>query len=126
MFSGKINYVDYQPQALYFSQSFIRDLGARPSDLLLVNVAGDSMAPTLQPGATIMLDTSAKHAGPGIYVLRIGDQELCKRLEPMPRGKIRVVSDNPSYATYEIDLATAPEGDFAILGRVVWSATVLR
>ncbi len=45
---------------------------------------------------------------------------LVKRLQRLPGKKIKVSSDNLSYAPYTIDIQTANK-DFAVIGRVVWA-----
>lgn len=114
-----------RPDALLFSKSFLRTLGAAPRDLFLVRVKGDSMQPTLQAGWTVMLDTSRTTVSSGIYVIRLGDDEMCKRLEARPGGKIQVISDNKLYDEYEID-AERDGADFAVLGKVVWFAGLVQ
>lgn len=116
---------DERPEALLFSKSFLRTLGAAARDLFLVRVKGDSMLPTLQAGWTVMLDTSRTTVSSGIYVIRLGDEEMCKRLEARPGGIIRVISDNKVYDEYEIDTASAGS-DFAVLGKVVWFAGLVQ
>ncbi len=114
-----------RPDALLFSKSFLRTLGSAARDLFLVRVEGDSMLPTLQAGWTVMLDTARTTVSSGIYVIRLGDEEMCKRLEVRPGGKVRVISDNKFYDEYEID-AERIGTDFAVLGKVVWFAGVMQ
>lgn len=113
------------PDALLFSKSFLRTIGARPANLFLVRVKGDSMLPTLQAGWTVMLDASRTEVSSGIYVVRLGDEELVKRLEARPGGVIKVISDNRMYDEYDIDLSTAGD-DFTVLGKVIWFAGLMQ
>ena len=114
---------DHPPAALLFTRQFIVDtLRTSAEMLLLVRVKGDSMYPTLQTGWTVMVDTSKRTIGEGIYVVRLGDMEVCKRLEPRPGGIIRVISDNKVYEEYEINTNTVAENEFDVLGKVVWFA----
>jgi phage repressor protein C with HTH and peptisase S24 domain len=55
-----------------------------------------------------------------IGVLRLNETLLVKRLNLQPGGQLRVVSDNPAYEAFQIDLKDPPE-DFAVVGRVLWS-----
>jgi phage repressor protein C with HTH and peptisase S24 domain len=42
---------------------------------------------------------------------------MIKRLQPTGATRIKVMSDNKLYDSYEIDLET---GDMEIIGRVIW------
>lgn len=109
-------------EMLQFSTAWIkRELNSAPSDLFLIIVDDESMVPTLRPGDTILLDKRATWPDrEGIYILRMNGVSLVKRLQILPGGIIKVVSDNPAYETFTIRLSDINEKDFAILGRVVW------
>ena len=109
-------------EMLQFSTAWIkRELNATPSDLFLILVDDESMTPTLRPGDTILLDRRAtKPDREGIYILKMNGVLLVKRLQIMPGGIVKVVSDNPAYETFTIPLSGINDRDFAILGRVVW------
>ncbi|EGD58982.1 putative phage repressor [Novosphingobium nitrogenifigens DSM 19370] len=100
---------------LRFSQRWLRTLGLDPGQLSVIEVAGDSMEPTLHDGDEILVDRSPRPWRDGIHVVRIDEVLLVKRLETGPAGTIRVMSDNPAYPRIE----RAYE-DVAIIGRVVW------
>src|ERR671920_956920 len=71
-----------------------------PSNLSIVRVEGDSMAPTLNAGDDILVDLgdSTDRLRDGIYVLRIDDALVVKRLALNPVGRrVTVQSDNPAY-----------------------------
>lgn len=93
---------------------------AGPDELNLVKVEGDSMAPTLLPGDDILVDRSDGEARvrDGIYVLRMEDSLLVKRLtlHPVTR-RVTVQSDNPAYADWP-DLVLS---DINLIGRVIWT-----
>lgn len=108
--------------ALMFQESWIRvELGARPDDLCLIRVSGDSMEPTLRAGDVILVNRQAcRPDREGIYILRVGDMLLVKRLQALPGGKVKVTSDNAAFDPWTINLSD-PGGDVVIVGRVVWS-----
>lgn len=88
--------------------------------LLLVTVVGDSMELTLKQGDVVLVDrTKANVPDDGLYVLRMDDTMLVKRLRKRPGRKVQVISDNEVYGSFDLDLADPPE-DVAIIGRVVW------
>jgi phage repressor protein C with HTH and peptisase S24 domain len=91
-----------------------------PSNLSIVRVEGDSMAPTLNAGDDILVDLgdAAGQLRDGIYVLRIDDALVVKRiaLNPIAR-RVTVQSDNPAYPDWpDCDMA-----EIACIGRVVWA-----
>ena len=108
--------------ALMFQASWIRaELGARPDDLCLIRVSGDSMEPTLRAGDVILVNRQAcKPDREGIYILRVGDMLLVKRLQALPGGQVKVTSDNAAFDPWTINLADQG-ADVIIVGRVVWS-----
>ena len=93
---------------------------ARPEDLSIIRVQGDSMVPALADGDEIMVDTSdaAARLRDGIYVMRRDEELIVKRVAVNPATRrISVQSDNPAYPSW-------PECDahaIAIVGRVVWA-----
>ena len=91
-----------------------------PSSLSIVRVEGDSMAPTLNAGDDILVDLGdcAERLRDGIYVLRIDDALVVKRLALNPIGKrVTVQSDNPAYP----DWPDCSPDEINCIGRVIWS-----
>lgn len=91
-----------------------------PSNLSIVRVEGDSMAPTLNAGDDILVDLgdSSDRLRDGIYVLRVDDALVVKRLALNPVGRrVTVQSDNPAYP----DWPDCTLKDVNPIGRVIWS-----
>lgn len=109
-------------EVLQFSTNWVkRELNATPQDLYLIHVDDESMEPTLRPRDTILLDRRVtKPDREGVYILNVEGVPLVKRLQILPGGSVKVVSDNPAYETFTIRLSDINGRDFAILGRVVW------
>ena len=104
-----------------FDERWLKALTAtHPDKLSIVRVDGDSMAPTLNAGDDILVDLSHcdDRLRDGIYVLRVEDALVVKRLALNPVGRrVTVQSDNPSYADW-------PDCDIDginCIGRVIWS-----
>jgi phage repressor protein C with HTH and peptisase S24 domain len=113
---------DTPGRAYHFRRSWIRDsLKAQPSQLRIMHVEGDSMAPTLLSGDAVLVDMSRRLPNPpGIFVLDDGLGLVAKRLEHIPNSDppaVRVISDNKHYPEYE---RTAEE--IHIVGRIRWFA----
>jgi phage repressor protein C with HTH and peptisase S24 domain len=108
--------------ALMFKEDWIRfELGATPANLFLVRVSGDSMEPTLRAGDVILIDRSASRPDrEGIYLMRMGEMLLVKRLQALPGGRIRVTSDNAAFEPWMLEADKQSE-EVQIYGRVVWS-----
>ena len=108
-----------------FDPKWLRDLGADPRALSIIRVEGDSMAPTLDDGDDILVDggDAAARLRDGIYVLRMDDALMVKRIARAPGpGRISVISDNPHYRSWD-DL---PMGSVQLVGRVVWTGRRVR
>ena len=104
-----------------FDERWLRSLTASPADnLSIVRVEGDSRAPTLSAGDDILVDLgdSADRLRDGIYVLRIDDALVVKRIALNPVGRrLTVQSDNPAYP----DWPDCTLKDIKPVGRVIWS-----
>ena len=91
-----------------------------PGNLSIVRVEGDSMAPTLNAGDDILVDLgdARDRLRDGIYVLRIDEALVVKRIALHPVGRrITVQSDNPAYP----DWPDCGPNDIRPIGRVIWS-----
>lgn len=110
---------DDHAESMGFGPKWLRQLGVDPVNLSLIVVDGDSMEPTLGDGDDIMVDHSAasRPLRDGIYVLRMDDVLLVKRVAIGPSGKFSVRSDNAQYPDWE-DVSA---GSVNIIGRVVWT-----
>lgn len=91
-----------------------RQLGLKQGRASILGVRGDSMAPGLLAGDQIVVDETDRlpPAGGGIYVIRIDDAVLVKRVARRG-GRLVVSSDNPA-------APAVAAGAIAVLGRVVW------
>lgn len=112
--------------ARWFDRAWLRKIcRGKPSELSIITVSGDSMAPTLMDGDEVLVDPAdaAQSVRDGIYVLRRDDQLMVKRIALTPSaGALAIISDNPAYPTWR---DCAP-GSVDVLARVVWFARELR
>jgi phage repressor protein C with HTH and peptisase S24 domain len=104
-----------------FDERWLKALTGTTTDKLsIVRVEGDSMAPTLNAGDDILVDLldCGERLRDGIYVLRVDDALLVKRLAINPLGRrVTVQSDNPSYP----DWPDCELSEITCIGRVIWS-----
>jgi len=93
---------------------------SKAGDLSIIRVEGDSMAPTLNDGDDILVDRagSSEALRDGIYVLRVDESLLVKRLAIHPMGRrVTVQSDNPAYS----DWPDCSLSEIHCIGRVIWA-----
>jgi phage repressor protein C with HTH and peptisase S24 domain len=104
-----------------FDERWLKALTSTPSaKLSIIRVEGDSMSPTLSAGDDILVDLgdAADRLRDGIYVLRIDDSVVVKRIALNPVGRrVTVQSDNPSYP----DWPDCSIDEINCIGRVIWS-----
>jgi len=102
---------------LAFRRDWIQRHGD-PRNMSLIRVSGDSMEPTLYSGDIVLVDHNRNYIDPqgGIYAIAIDDIIMIKRLQMIyPAMKIRIISDNPRYETFEL------EPDRVVInGKVIW------
>lgn len=102
-----------------FERTWLRKLSASPDALSIIQVAGDSMVPTLGDGDDILVDRGdgAERLRDGIYVIRMDDALMVKRLAMRPAQRLSVLSDNPAYPGWpDVDADAV-----TIIGRVIWA-----
>ena len=66
------------------------------------------MEGVLNDGDTILINHGQTTPRDGLYVLRLNENLLVKRLQLIPGGIVNVISANEAYPTFEIDLKTQP------------------
>jgi phage repressor protein C with HTH and peptisase S24 domain len=112
--------------SLAFRRQWIQqELGAKPDQLCLIYVEGESMEPALHAHDVVLVDRSVNELnGDGIYVLVMDGKLLIKRLQSLPGKKVSVSADNPAYKSFIIsDDLDSP--DLYLIGKVVWTGRKL-
>lgn len=117
---GAYNHDEAHRGAVGFDPRWLRALTKGSTDgLSIIEVSGNSMSPTLASGDEVIVDQKdgAGRLRDGIYVLRLDDSLMVKRLARQPAGKgVSIRSDNPEYPSWQnIDPAR-----INIVGRVLW------
>ena len=118
---GALNDSERFRPAFAFDPLWLRQLTATPAARLsVIQVGGDSMVPTLHANDDLLVDhdDAAARLRDGIYVLRVEDALLVKRLAIHPFGRrVTVQSDNPAYP----DWPDRSLEEFDLIGRVIWA-----
>jgi len=104
-----------------FDERWLKALTAtRAAQLSIIRVEGDSMGPTLNAGDDILVDLGdcTERLRDGVYVLRLEDALVVKRIALNPVGRrVTVQSDNPAYP----DWPDCGLDDIVCIGRVIWA-----
>ncbi|WP_429056667.1 XRE family transcriptional regulator [Aeromonas veronii] len=125
-----------------FRREWIAREGLKAQALRIIRARGDSMEPTIQDGAPILVEAFAytdengrvKHlrigntpeevvTSDGVYVIRLNERLLVKRLQLDLLGGLLVKSDNATYDTLHVPADRLD--DIAVVGRVVWTGRKL-
>ena len=102
-----------------FRLDFLHRKG-QPSQMILMRVDGDSMAPEIQNGDAVLIDQSQTAPRPGgTYAVSVEDLIYLKVVNAEP-GKLVLTSHNPLYAPIQVDTRGQLENTVRIVGRVVW------
>ena len=108
-----------------FDERWLKALTPSPPEKLsIIRVEGDSMSPTLNQGDDILVDLGdcEQRLRDGVYVLRIDDALVVKRIALHPVGRRATVqSDNPAYP----DWPDCGISDLHCIGRVIWAGRKL-
>lgn len=119
---------------LAFRHDWLTKVGVSPKDASMARVSGDSMAPGIQSGDLVLIDTTktivpirkrlkGSKVAPIFAFVQDGEARV-KRIERPDAQLLVLMSDNPSYPT-ELVTDPLPES-IRILGQVVWSGHVWR
>lgn len=104
-----------------FSRHYLEELRLTTASLVIIEIRGDSMEPSLRSGDRVMIDTRDRNpAQPGIFCLWDSDGTVIKRVERIPTSdpvRLRLTSDNPLHSAYEVGAELVN-----IVGRIVWYA----
>ena len=107
---------------LWFRRDWLDEHGLDATQCIVLGVHGDSMQPTLAPGAKILINRAARqHRTNRIYVMCTDDGVIVKRLRKASRNWC-LVSDNKDKAAWP-DITMPAQAE--IIGQVVWTARTL-
>jgi phage repressor protein C with HTH and peptisase S24 domain len=102
----------------------LRSLGL-PNDIKMLQVKNDDMAPFVSNGEVVIYDPRVKRIqSNGVFVLRIGEQFIVRRVQRGIKQNIRLICDNALFddeVFEESDFSEAAFGDekIVVAGQVV-------
>lgn len=93
--------------------------GFKATDLSMISARGDSMEPTIHHGDLLLVAALRTEAmTDGIYLIEIGGDLFCKRLQRQFGGGVTIRSDNPKYDPQHLPAESAAA--LHVVGRIVW------
>lgn len=115
------NIDDYFEEGVFeFDAALLRSISRAPAHRLVVGQGiGDSMMPTIHDQSLVIFDTTQTvlNTTDKIWAISLFGAGGIKRLRPIARDRVLVISDNPGIDNQEVSTE-----DLRILGRVIWSA----
>jgi phage repressor protein C with HTH and peptisase S24 domain len=106
-----------------FQKSWLKGKGVA-AQMVLMDIFGNSMAPEIKDGDTVLIDQSMKDILAGaIYAVGIEDTIMVKRIERRP-AKLVLISDNKEYEP--IYLKDEEINSIRIIGKVLWICRELK
>lgn len=91
-----------------------------PKNLTFVTGYGDSMEDTFFHGDVLFVDRGVNELKiDAVYVFELDRELFIKRLQRLPGGAVKVISDNRKYESYVVDGNGHRSREMRILGRVV-------
>ena len=104
---------------LAFRREWLDTHGITAEECSVIEVPDDSMEPTLQAGASILVDHQrTRRQGNGIFAVHVGD-ELCVRRAVYSDEDWLLAGDNPKCKTW------VWPSDARVSGQIVWTGRVL-
>jgi phage repressor protein C with HTH and peptisase S24 domain len=123
---GAVPVSETSTAAMEFDSRWLKRLtSSSPEKLSIIRVRGDSMSPTICDGDEVLVDTGdgADRLRDGIYVLRIEDTLVAKRVAIRPTDHaISILSDNAAYPPYD----NLDRSALHVIGRVRWFGRVMQ
>ena len=108
--------VGWEDDDVPFPRAWLREHRVSGRQSCLFRVSGDSTEPTICHGSMVLVDRGSVELFPRrVYVLRVEDDLVVKRVERVERGWW-VVSDNPAWERFRLG------AEVEVVGEVRWTA----
>lgn len=109
-----------ESESVQFDIALLRRLTRTPFDRLrFVTGVGTSNEPKFHHNDQFLIDLNERQLSrlDGYYWITLYGAHALKRLRPIGKGRVQVISENPDFAPQEVDA-----GDVRIEGRAIWVA----
>ncbi|WP_295851022.1 S24 family peptidase [uncultured Xylophilus sp.] len=121
---GRVVYQEDDRPPLVFRSDFLRKLGIAPGNALVVDAAGVSNEPKIADGAVVLVNRGDRERLDGdFFAFRVDGNLLIKRLELLEGAGIVATAENPNFKPKMKIYSN--EDDFEVIGRAVWTGSVL-
>ncbi len=107
--------------AMPFPRGYLeRTLRARPEDVAIGEAIGDSNEPTISNGDLLLIHLRQRQIADGsMFVVRLGNELVVKRVQREIDGSLSLLSDNKAYQPRRLTQAEADQVD--VIGKLIWS-----
>lgn len=124
--AGAINHDHASGERFPASKSLLRKCAASADNVQAIRVVGDSMSPTIDDGALILVDRAQREIiEGGVYIVSLGEEVRIKRLHKTMSGRITLRSDGDKTFFPDEELDRQEAEQLVIHGRVFWAEKLL-
>lgn len=122
--SGHVVYSEDDHPPLVFRADFLRRMGVAVGNAVVVEAYGVSNEPKIPDGAVVLVNRGDRERLNGdLFAFRVDGELLIKRLQRIDGVGILATADNPNFKPKQKVYANV--GDFEVIGKAVWTGTVL-
>ncbi|MBD9406257.1 helix-turn-helix transcriptional regulator [Acidovorax sp. ACV02] len=122
--TGQVVYEEDDKPPLVFRVDFLRKLGIKNGDAVVVDSVGISNEPKIPDGAVVLVNRGDRERLNGdLFAFRVDGELLIKRLERIDGVGILATADNPNFKPKQKVYASVI--DFEVIGRAVWTGALL-
>lgn len=122
--TGQVVYEEDDKPPLVFRADFLRKLGIKNGDAVVVDSEGISNEPKIPDGAVVLVNRGDRERLNGdLFAFRVDGELLIKRLERIEGVGILATADNPNFKPKQKVYASVI--DFEVIGRAVWTGALL-
>lgn len=108
---------------LHLSREWVRSSlpgVSAPANLAFITGYGDSMEDTYRSGDILLVDRGVQDVRlDAVYLYDMDGELFIKRLQRLPGGALKVISDNKKYESHTLD--DDSRSRMRVLGRIVWA-----
>lgn len=121
---GRLVFAENDGEPLMFRADFLRRMGIKPSNAVVVRAAGISNEPKITDDAVVLVNRGDRdNLDGGFFAFRVDGELLIKRLERLEGVGVLAVAENPNFKPKTRIYNGAV--DFEVIGRAVWMGTLL-